>query len=140
MAIQLPRRAAVPALVDWFEDFPFGPRSMFGSGEHAIRIEEYEEGGIYTLRAELPGINPDEDLEITVEHGVLTVHAERAEQKREGSRSEFLYGSFTRSVQLPEGVKEDEIKAGYEGGVLTVTAPTGPAVAHVKRIPVGKGS
>jgi HSP20 family molecular chaperone IbpA len=140
MAVQLHPRAALPALAEWFEDFPFGPRSMFGSGEHAIRVEEYEEEGTYTVKAELPGIDPDQDIEITVDHDILTVHAEKTEEKREGKHSEFLYGSFTRSVQLPAGVKVDDITASYEHGVLTVTAPTGPVAGHPKRIPIAKSS
>jgi len=140
MTVQLHRRTAMPALVDWFEDFPFGPRSMFGSGEHAIRVEEYQDNGTYTVKAELPGIDPDKDVEISVDHGILTVHAEKSEEKREGKRSEFLYGSFTRSIQLPEGVKEDDIKASYDHGVLTVTTPTGPVQEHVKKIAISKGS
>src|SRR5512139_4306067 len=139
MTVQPHRRQPMPALIDWFEDFPFGPRSMFGSGEHAIRVEQYHENGDYTVKAELPGINPDKDVEITVDHGVLTVHAERTEEKKEGKRSEFLYGSFTRSVQLPEGVKEDDIKASYDHGVLTVTAPTRQIQGHSKKIPISKG-
>jgi len=139
MTGQLHRRTAMPALIDWFEDFPFGPRSMFGGGEHAIRVEEYLEDGTYTVKAELPGIDPDKDVEITVDHGVLTVHAERSEEKKEGKRSEFLYGSFTRSLHLPEGVMEEAIKASYDHGVLTVTAPTGPVVEHAKKIPIAKG-
>ena len=113
---------------------------MTSTGEHAIRVEEYQDNGNYTVKAELPGIDPDKDVEITINHHILTVHAEKTEQKQEGKRSEFLYGSFTRSVQLPEGVKEDDIKASYDHGVLTVTAPTGPAVEHIKKIPIGKGS
>jgi HSP20 family molecular chaperone IbpA len=140
MSAQLHRRTAMPAIVDWFEDFPFGPRSMFGSGEHAIRVEEYQDNGTYTVKAELPGIDPDKDVEITVDHGILTLHAERTEEKREAKRSEFLYGSFTRSIQLPEGVKEDDIKASYAHGVLTVTAPTGPVAGHPRKIQIGKGS
>jgi HSP20 family protein len=70
----------------------------------------------------------------------LTVHAEKTEEKREGKRSEFLYGSLTRSIQLPEGVKGDDIKASYDHGVLTVTAPTGPVQEHAKKIAISKGS
>ena len=66
------------------------------------------------------------------------MHAERSEEKKEGKRSGFLYGSFTRSIQLPEGVKEDDIKARYDRGVLTLTVPTGPVQEHTKGIPVSK--
>jgi HSP20 family molecular chaperone IbpA len=140
MTIQPHRRTPMPALIDWFEDFPFGPRTMMTGGEHVIRVEEYQDDGTYTVKAELPGIDPDKDVEITIDHGVLTVHAERSEEKKEGKRSEFLYGSFTRAVQLPDGTKEDDIKASYDNGVLTVTAPTGPTEEHAKKIAISKSS
>ena len=139
MSIQLHRRPqSMPMLVDWIEDFPFGPRNMFAGSEHAIRVEEYQDDGTYTVKAELPGIDPGKDVELTVDHGILTMHAERSEEKREGKRSEFLYGSFTRSIRLPEGVKEDEIKARYDGGVLTITVPTGKTEEPSRRIPISE--
>ena len=137
MAIQLNPRKPMPTLFDWFEDFPFGPWPR--SHEHTIRVEEYAEDGTYTVKAELPGIDPDKDLDITVDHGMLTVHAERKEEKKEGKRSEFHYGSFTRSVQLPAGVREEDIKASYDGGVLKVTVPTGAIEERARRIPISKG-
>ena len=130
-------RRPMPNLFDWFEDFPFSPWGR--TDEHPIRVEEYAENGEYTVKADLPGIDPDNDVAITVEHGMLTIHAERREEKKEGKRSEFHYGSFTRSIQLPAGVKEEEIKAAYEGGVLTVTVPVGTDEGKAKRIPISKG-
>ena len=50
------------------------------------------------VRAELPGMDPDNDFEITVENGTLTIHAERREEHKQAHRSEFRYGSFTRSI------------------------------------------
>lgn len=138
MAIQLYRRPVVPALVDWFEEFPFVPHLRLPATEHMIRVEEYQNDGIFTVKAELPGIDPDRDLEISVRHGVLTVHAERSEKKQEGKRSEFLYGSFSRSIQLPDRAKEEDIEATFDNGVLTVTAPVGPATEDARKIPVGK--
>ena len=137
MAVQL-HRPSMPSLVDWFEEFPFSPWAQ--QNEHGIRVEEYSEDGDYTVKAELPGIDPDEDLDITVDHGVLTVRAERREEKKDGKRSEFRYGAFTRSLRLPAGVKEDDIKADYHDGVLTVTVPTMPVEERVKHIPITKGS
>ncbi|MGW3046284.1 Hsp20/alpha crystallin family protein, partial [Kitasatospora sp. NPDC001159] len=110
-----------PSFPDLFEDFPFELR--MSPEEHVIRVEESEEDGAFVIKAELPGIDPDKDVEITVEGGVLTVHAERREEKREKHRSEFRYGSFTRSIRLPEGCQEGDITAGYDKGVLTVKAP-----------------
>ncbi|MGW3045149.1 Hsp20/alpha crystallin family protein [Kitasatospora sp. NPDC001159] len=93
-----------PPFVEWFEDFPVELRTS--PDEHIIRVEESQENGTYVVRAELPGIDPAKDVEITIEGGVLTVHAERTEDKKEKQRSEFRYGSFTCSVRLPDGVKE----------------------------------
>ncbi|MFD8705120.1 Hsp20/alpha crystallin family protein [Kitasatospora sp. NPDC059648] len=110
-----------PSFPDMFEDFPFGLH--MSADEHVIRVEESEEEGSYVIRAELPGIDPDKDIEITVEGGVLTVRAERREEKKGKHRSEFRYGSFTRSIRLPEGCDEGDITARYDKGVLTVKAP-----------------
>lgn len=130
-------RGIFPDLFDWFES-PFG---IFRSGtEHTIRVEDYVENGDYVIRAELPGIDPDKDVEITVANGVLRIHAERREEKKEAHRSEFHYGSFTRSFTLPSDVNEDDIKATYDKGILTVRLPMPkPEKAEVKRITVGSG-
>jgi HSP20 family protein len=77
--------------------------------------------GSYVLRAELPGIDPDKDVDITVHQGRLTIKAERSEKKEAKGRSEFCYGSFVRTVTLPAGANEDDIKASYDKGILTVS-------------------
>lgn len=140
MAGELRRRlpGRWPALSDWFEDFPFEMRVT--PEPHPIRIEESREDDGYVVRAELPGVDPDKDIEITVEDDVLTVHAERREEKREKRLSEFHYGSFTRSVRLPAGSSEEDITASYHDGVLTVRAPLPRESAKVKRhIEVARG-
>ena len=136
----LHRRAHwLPPFADWFEDFPLDLRLT--EGEHMIRVEESEEDGVYTVKAELPGIDPDKDVEITVSDGVLTVHAERTEEKKDKQRSEFRYGSFTRSVQLPSSVSEKDITATYDKGVLTVKAPMPPeTTSEPRKIQISQGS
>lgn len=122
-----------PDLSEWFEGFPFGLR--LPSEPHLIRIEEFEKDGAYVVQAELPGIDPERDVQITVQDRTLTIQAERSEEKREKQRSEFHYGSFTRSVQLPAQAKEEEVAASYAKGVLTVTVPLDterPAARQVK--------
>ncbi len=78
------------------------------------------------LRADLPGIKPDE-VKIEVEDDVLTVsgeHREETEEKKEHyMRRERRYGSFARSMVLPKGVQADDIEAKCEDGVLEVTIP-----------------
>jgi HSP20 family protein len=77
----------------------------------------------YVLRAELPGLKPDKDIKVTVENGVLTVHAERREQEHVRGRSEFRYGLLQRSVRLPASADAEHITARYQDGVLEVTVP-----------------
>ena len=77
------------------------------------------------LRFDLPGIDPD-SIEVTVDRGVLTVGASRAEEYAEGERPyrrERLMGSFARRVYLSDAVDSEKIDAAYAGGVLTVRLP-----------------
>jgi HSP20 family protein len=78
------------------------------------------------VRANVPGVKPDE-VKIVVEGDVLTVsgeHQEEKEQKRENYvRRERRYGSFSRSIALPSGVKADDIEATSEDGVLELKVP-----------------
>jgi hypothetical protein len=85
-------------------------------GLHNIRIEEHLTDGVYVLKAELPGIDPAKDVEITVTEGVLTLRSERGEETTEKHRTEFRYGGFARSVRLPAGAKGDEATAEYRNG------------------------
>ncbi|MET8629168.1 Hsp20/alpha crystallin family protein [Kitasatospora sp. NPDC004669] len=126
-----------PSLPDLFEDFPVDLRMPVG--EHMIRIEESEADGVYQLKAELPGVDPDKDITISVDDGVLTVQAQRSEEKRDKQRSEFRYGSFTRSVRLPAGVRDEDVTAAYDQGVLTVRAPIGEAKKPARTIEITKG-
>lgn len=92
-----------------------------------IRVEEVVDGNTLVVRAELPGIDPEKDVEITVIDGTLRIKAERqekTEQKEKSSyRSEFRYGSFVRKLALPEGVRQEDITASYKDGVLEVRSP-----------------
>jgi HSP20 family protein len=77
---QRPRRSFLPAISELFSDFPswIGLHPMFES--HVIRLEDEMEDGHYVVRAELPGIDPAKDLDITVRDGRLTIKVERTEK------------------------------------------------------------
>ena len=75
------------------------------------------------IRAELPGLDPDKDIEVTVDGRTLTIYAERRQEDRDPYRSEFRYGSLTRQVRLPAKVDATDITARYEKGVLEVSVP-----------------
>ncbi|WP_331744020.1 Hsp20/alpha crystallin family protein [Kitasatospora sp. NBC_01300] len=126
-----------PSLPDLFEDFPLDLRMP--EGEHVIRIEESETDGVYQLKAELPGVDPDKDITVSLDNDVLTVRAARTEEKKDKQRSEFRYGSFTRSVRLPAGVREEDVTAAYDQGVLTVRAPIGATEKPARTIEITRG-
>ena len=92
-----------------------------------LRIEEFHDGDNLVVKAEIPGIDPEKDVEITVTGDVLRVHAKREEKsettKAGNYRSEFRYGSFDRDVILPQGVDAASIEATYADGILTVKVP-----------------
>ncbi len=89
----------------------------------AIRIEEELHDDAYEIRAELPGVDPEEDIEVTVFDGRLTINAERARPGESRGRSEFIYGSLTRTLVLPDGADQDDVNATYDRGILTVSVP-----------------
>jgi HSP20 family molecular chaperone IbpA len=108
-------------LLDWldteFRTLPAVTTAAFGRG---FRVEDYVEDGAYVVRAELPGVDPDKDVEVLVRDGLLTVRAERREETRASGRSEFHYGAFARVIALPDGADEESITATYADGILTV--------------------
>lgn len=87
-------------------------------------VDIFENKDQIVLEAELPGLKP-EDVEISIENNVLTLHGERRfEKKDEGDnfhRVERSYGSFTRSFTLPPTVSSESCNAEFENGVLRVT-------------------
>jgi len=87
---------------------------------YGIRMETHFEPDAYIVRGEMPGIDPAKDVEVTVTDGILTIRAERTEQQAERHHSEFRYGSYNRSLRLPEGAKPDKVTAKYNSGILTV--------------------
>jgi HSP20 family protein len=105
-----------------------------------IRIEEFLEGGRYVVRAELPGIDPAKDVKISYADGVLKLEVERTESRKDRMHSEFHYGSFSRTVALPAGAKEDTIAASYTDGILAITVEVAEPAAVVKPIPIKIGN
>ncbi|MCF3180091.1 Hsp20/alpha crystallin family protein [Streptomyces polychromogenes] len=118
------RRGLFPDLTDWFgADFPRFPMWRPALDVHPIPIEVTSKDGMYTLRAELPGLDPEKDVEITVDGDTLTVSAEHTESIEDKDRSEFRYGSFSRSVRLPGQIPTEGVEASYADGILTVRVP-----------------
>ena len=122
-------------LLDWVEQlsptaFRTAPYTV------ALRAEEFVEDGRYVLRVEAPGVDPDKDVEITLDDRVLTVRVERREEVKADKRSEFRYGSFERRVTLPMHARKEDVTASYTDGILKVSVGLEPAQPEPKRIPV----
>ncbi|MFP5366138.1 Hsp20/alpha crystallin family protein [Pseudarthrobacter phenanthrenivorans] len=115
------------------------------TGTSAIRVEELVDGNTLVVRAELPGIDPEKDVDVTVSDGVLAIKAQRQEKKehkeKDSYRSEFRYGSFVRRLPLPNGVQQSDVTASYKDGVLEVRAPLPDQgqEAAASKIPITRG-
>jgi HSP20 family protein len=94
------------------------------------------------LRADLPGVSED-DVEIEVKDGVLTISGERKnehEEKGEGfHRVERSFGRFSRALNLPDGIDAEQVEAKFDNGVLEVRVPK-PEETQPTRVQIGKGS
>ena len=128
---------------EWARMMPF--RSMPFPHWHdvhdLIRVEEFRDNGTLVIRADLPGIDPEKDVELSVSDGMLHIHAERREEdKKEDKgylRRELRYGSLSRTLPLPEGVTESDITASYKAGMLEVRVPE-PRQPEAKKIPISR--
>ncbi len=106
-------------------------------------VDVFTRDGNLVVRAELPGIDPEKDVEITLQDGMLRIRGERRyEDQASGngySRFESSYGSFERTVLLPESVQAEDIQASYENGILEVVVPGVAEGTQGKRIPIHVG-
>ena len=127
---------------DYFGAWPGVGRLFDGAQQRLMHLEEFVEDGHCVIRAEMPGLDPDKDVEASIADGVLTLRAHRSErtedERPDGYRSEFRYGSFVRRVRLPEGATEDDITATYKDGILEVRVPveTAPVEAKATKIAI----
>ena len=119
--------------------------SMAASGTRAplgMPMDVYRgEDGSYHVEADLPGADPD-SIEVTVEHGVLTIRAERTPHYGDSEQviaAERPQGSFARQLSLGEGVDAENLTAGYADGVLHVTIPASPK-AQARRVKVTRAA
>jgi HSP20 family protein len=126
-----------------------GPARRQGTGQEqqqvtgwAPAIDVVQRDEDLVVRAEIPGARP-EDVDITVQDGVLTISG-KLEEEREEERQGYLVrerrsGTFRRSLQLPQNVDEDQINARFENGILEVAIPGAAAGREPKRIQVEGG-
>jgi HSP20 family protein len=126
-----------------FGEFGMNRGEQWASGGWAPAIEVSERDGKYLVRADLPGIKPD-DVKLEVTDDAVVLQGERKsehEDTRGGVHvSERSYGSFYRTIPLPEGAKVDEARAKFENGVLEVEVPVAEQRSKRRQIPIEGGS
>jgi len=109
----------------WDNLFEGKPRMReFGKWFPSVDVSETKNDLI--VKAELPGMDP-KDIDISLNDGYLTIKGEKKQEKEEKEENyhfiERSYGSFTRSVRLPNEVQRDKIAASFKNGILKVTLP-----------------
>jgi HSP20 family protein len=115
---------------------PFADSPMEGFHVDCVR-----DGPVFVVRAEMPGLDPDKDVELTVSDGVLWIdgqHRDENQTEEHGYvRHEVRYGAFSRSFPLPDGVTAADIDATYKDGRLEVRLPA-PEPHGVTKVPIMK--
>jgi HSP20 family protein len=114
-------------------------RERAGDPSWSPAIEVSQRDGNYVVRAELPGLKP-EDVKLEIENDALVVQGERKVEHEEDKggvhRTEIRYGRFYRSIPLPEGANTEQAHAKFENGVLEVTLPVSEQQSQRKQIPI----
>jgi HSP20 family protein len=121
-----------------FDDFfRMVPADNFGY-ELFPKVDINEDEKAMHVKAEMPGLE-EKDIEVTLKDNMLTISGEKKEETTEENKknnyrySERRFGSFSRTIELPDGIKADEVKASYKNGVLEIEIPKSEP-AQPKRI------
>ncbi len=129
-------------LFNTYFDAPPGNGGTSGQRRWLPPMDLVETEDSFVLRADLPGLS-EEDVNIELEDNVLTISGQRKsehEERKEGfHRVERAYGSFSRSLTLPEGVNAEAIKANFDRGVLEVQIPK-PEERKPRKVAISVGS
>lgn len=140
--------ASAPPAHTRFEDFVatvsdlWNQRLASFGAEQMIKVEQFTDDGSTVIRAELPGIDPENDVEVTLDRGRVRIAARRERREEHSTdtetRSEFHYGSFTRTIPVPAGAVADDISAEYTDGILEVRIPLPEEPPGSQTIPINR--
>lgn len=103
-------------------------------------VDAHRDGENLVLQADLPGLDPENDVSVELTGRTLTISGERRSHNEADGLREVRYGSFSRTVTLPTDVEEHSIAAEYTNGVLKVVVPGVYAEEKPHRIKVASGS
>jgi HSP20 family protein len=125
---------------DVFREFDDARVAMGGMLAPHVDVTESEQEARIT--AELPGVK-NEDIDITVDGDILTIRAEKRVEKRDENDTRHLtersYGTFQRSLRMPQAVDPDQVHAHFDRGVLTILLPRTGLESESRRITIESG-
>jgi HSP20 family molecular chaperone IbpA len=111
-----------------------GPLFPFVAPE--IRVEQVMEDGRYVIRAEIPGVDPTKDIDVSVQDGAVTIRADRTTGKPDAVHSEFHYGRLVRVLALPTTALEETAEATYDNGILRIAFAVGEPARSAHHIAI----
>lgn len=127
---------------DFLSPFDFYDRLNLGNVETSVfpKINLAENEAEYKIIAELPGMD-EEGIELTYEDNILTISGERKDENEQKGKGYYYkesnYGTFRRSIKLPENIIDDKFDARFKNGILTITAPKSKEVnSNAKKIEI----
>ena len=142
-----PRRSISPFgdLTDWFQEDPWQVFDRWRQQEMptAPSIDVRETDDAYVVKAEMPGVKPDE-AEVTLDGRTLVIRGRYGEEREDEQEGRWIVrerrsGTYARAITLPSGVDPEKIKASFENGELMLTVPKAQE-NRARRIPIGGGA
>jgi len=155
----IPRDTFFQDMVDFRKNFdqvfnrflrwPSAQEDLTQMREFSPAVESYidKDNKKFHCQVQLPGVDP-KDVEIHVQGNTLTITGERSNEREtrvaDYLQKEITYGSFTRSLVLPEGVDRERVTAEYRNGMLEITAPIAtaalPRKVEIKSLPASRAA
>ena len=113
------------------------------ANDFSPQTEIFERGNELVIHADLPGMSKD-DINVNIENDQIVIRGERRNEREHNTEgvyhSERSYGSFYRSIPLPEGIDSEKAKASFNNGVLEITMPKPEQKTGGRRIEISEGN
>lgn len=124
---------------DFFRGFDLEPFGRSGNWSFEPSLDVWEDDKNIHVKAELPGMD-EKNIELNLQENILSIRGEKKDEREDKKDGYFYresrYGSFSRTVPLPEGIDAQRVEAKFNKGVLTVTIPKPEGAATGKKIPI----
>jgi HSP20 family molecular chaperone IbpA len=121
------------SILTWVAESP--PIARLRQAGRPIPAEDFVEEGVYVVRADIPGVDPSRDIEVSVHRGLLEIKAYRRDDLKRRQHREISYGLFRRVMRLPEDADDQTLSTRYTNGVLEVAIDLPGAHREVRPTP-----